>query len=317
MKSANGDPFLVLRPAAHRLRAVDAPRCAGDLSQGRRADRARGRRLPRCARARGRRRLGCADVLAAACGRSGGHGGVLRGARGPRRARRAQRHHVLRRAARRTGTCGSPTWPTYDGPEVDRAVLDMLAPWEVLEAVAGALVPGGVLMVYVATVTQLSRVVEACASSCAGPSRGRGRSLQRGWDVVGLAVRPQHSMRGHTAFLVSAPQAGARHGHADAVPPQAADGPVGVGGGGLGAGVGAGVVDVVGVGAGVAPVTSGSSWSAVRRLSCQASLIGTNSIGNVNGVGRGVSRRDRDVRPRRAPARPSTRGRWRPPSRGT
>ena len=29
-------------------------------------------------------------------------------------------------------------------------------------------------------------------------------SLQRGWDVVGLAVRPQHSMRGHTAFLISA-----------------------------------------------------------------------------------------------------------------
>jgi tRNA (adenine57-N1/adenine58-N1)-methyltransferase len=28
--------------------------------------------------------------------------------------------------------------------------------------------------------------------------------LQRGWNVVGLAVRPQHNMRGHTAFLVSA-----------------------------------------------------------------------------------------------------------------
>ena len=49
----------------------------------------------------------------------------------------------------------------YAGPEVDRVVLDMLAPWEVLDAVADALVAGGVLMIYVATVTQLSRAVEA------------------------------------------------------------------------------------------------------------------------------------------------------------
>ncbi len=39
---------------------------------------------------------------------------------------------------------------------VDRVVLDMLAPWEVLDAVARALIPGGVLIIYVATVTQLS-----------------------------------------------------------------------------------------------------------------------------------------------------------------
>src|SRR6478609_8362829 len=49
----------------------------------------------------------------------------------------------------------------YDGGEVDRVVLDMLAPWDVLETVSKALVAGGVLMVYVATVTQLSRTVEA------------------------------------------------------------------------------------------------------------------------------------------------------------
>ena len=37
----------------------------------------------------------------------------------------------------------------------------MLAPWECLDAVAAALVPGGVLICYVATATQLSRVAEA------------------------------------------------------------------------------------------------------------------------------------------------------------
>ena len=34
----------------------------------------------------------------------------------------------------------------YTGTEVDRVVLDMLAPWEVLGKVADALVAGGVLM---------------------------------------------------------------------------------------------------------------------------------------------------------------------------
>jgi tRNA (adenine57-N1/adenine58-N1)-methyltransferase len=92
----------------------------------------------------------------------------------------------------------------YDGPQVDRAVLDMLAPWEVLEAVGGALVSGGVLIIYVATVTQLSRTVEALREQQCWTEPRSWETLQRGWDVVGLAVRPQHSMRGHTAFLISA-----------------------------------------------------------------------------------------------------------------
>jgi tRNA (adenine57-N1/adenine58-N1)-methyltransferase catalytic subunit len=92
----------------------------------------------------------------------------------------------------------------YDGPQVDRAVLDMLAPWEVLEAVGNALVPGGVLIVYVATVTQLSKTVEAMREQQCWTEPRSWETLQRGWDVVGLAVRPQHSMRGHTAFLISA-----------------------------------------------------------------------------------------------------------------
>jgi tRNA (adenine57-N1/adenine58-N1)-methyltransferase len=92
----------------------------------------------------------------------------------------------------------------YTGPEVDRVVLDMLAPWEVLETIAGALVPGGVLIVYVATVTQLSRTVEALREQQCWTEPRAWETMQRGWNVVGLAVRPQHNMRGHTAFLISA-----------------------------------------------------------------------------------------------------------------
>ena len=92
----------------------------------------------------------------------------------------------------------------YAGPEVDRVVLDMLAPWDVLGAVADAVVAGGVLMIYVATVTQLSKTVEAMREQQCWTEPRSWETMQRGWNVVGLAVRPQHNMRGHTAFLISA-----------------------------------------------------------------------------------------------------------------
>lgn len=85
---------------------------------------------------------------------------------------------------------------------VDRAVLDMLAPWEVLDSVSRLMIAGGVLVIYVATVTQLSKVVEALRAQQCWTEPRSWETLQRGWNVVGLAVRPQHSMRGHTAFLV-------------------------------------------------------------------------------------------------------------------
>ena len=87
---------------------------------------------------------------------------------------------------------------------VDRAVLDMLAPWDVLDTVARVLIPGGVLIVYVATVTQQSRTVEALREQQCWTEPRSWETLVRGWNVVGLAVRPEHTMRGHTAFLISA-----------------------------------------------------------------------------------------------------------------
>lgn len=87
---------------------------------------------------------------------------------------------------------------------IDRVVLDMLAPWEVLDTVSRVLIAGGVLVIYVATVTQLSEVVEALRKQQCWTEPRAWETLQRGWNVVGLAVRPQHAMRGHTAFLVTA-----------------------------------------------------------------------------------------------------------------
>ncbi|MBB1010894.1 tRNA (adenine57-N1/adenine58-N1)-methyltransferase [Dietzia kunjamensis] len=90
------------------------------------------------------------------------------------------------------------------GGQVDRVVLDMLAPWECLPTVSDVLMPGGVLVAYVATTTQLSDVVEALRRQQCWTEPRAWESINRGWHVVGLAVRPEHRMQGHTAFLVSA-----------------------------------------------------------------------------------------------------------------
>jgi tRNA (adenine57-N1/adenine58-N1)-methyltransferase catalytic subunit len=87
---------------------------------------------------------------------------------------------------------------------VQRVVLDMLSPWEALPAVTAALQPGGVLVGYVATTPQLSRLVEALRSDGGFTEPAAWESLIRSWHVLGLAVRPEHRMVGHTAFLVSA-----------------------------------------------------------------------------------------------------------------
>lgn len=87
---------------------------------------------------------------------------------------------------------------------VDRVVLDMLAPWECLGAVSDALKPGGVLLCYVATVTQLSRVAEAIRGTGLYTNPISNETMIRGWHVEGLAVRPDHRMIGHTGFLITA-----------------------------------------------------------------------------------------------------------------
>ncbi|MEY4320183.1 MAG: hypothetical protein RLZZ471_124 [Actinomycetota bacterium] len=88
--------------------------------------------------------------------------------------------------------------------EADRVVLDMLAPWECVEETAAALIPGGLVVGYVATVTQLSRFTEALRDSGHFAEPEAFETLFRTWHLQGLAVRPDHRMIGHTGFLVTA-----------------------------------------------------------------------------------------------------------------
>jgi len=104
-----------------------------------------------------------------------------------------------------------PAWQLVNGEfspvgltDFDRVILDMLAPWELVDAVAAVLAPGGLACCYVATTTQLSRIVEALRGHGAFDEPAAWESLIRPWHVEGLAVRPGHRMVGHTGFLVTA-----------------------------------------------------------------------------------------------------------------
>ena len=85
---------------------------------------------------------------------------------------------------------------------VDRVVLDMLAPWECIDVVADALTPGGVVLCYIATATQLSRVAEYIRNTGLFTEPEASETMVRGWHVEGLAVRPDHRMVAHTGFLL-------------------------------------------------------------------------------------------------------------------
>ncbi|GAA1893666.1 tRNA (adenine-N1)-methyltransferase [Asanoa iriomotensis] len=86
----------------------------------------------------------------------------------------------------------------------DRIILDLLAPWDAVDLISDALVPGGVFIGYVATTTQLSDLVEALREKGGFTEPRAWESLVRDWHAEGLAVRPDHRMIAHTAFLVSA-----------------------------------------------------------------------------------------------------------------
>jgi tRNA (adenine57-N1/adenine58-N1)-methyltransferase len=85
--------------------------------------------------------------------------------------------------------------------DYDRAILDMLDPWDAMDAVASALRPGGVLAIYVATATQIQKTISSIKKSNKFAEPETIEIIVRNWHHEGLAVRPVHRMIGHTGFI--------------------------------------------------------------------------------------------------------------------
>ena len=86
---------------------------------------------------------------------------------------------------------------------VDRAVLDLPEPWQVIGHLEAVLEPGGVLCTYTPSIVQAAQVRERLGK---GPwtETKTIEVLHRSWHIDGLAVRPDHRMVAHTAFLTYA-----------------------------------------------------------------------------------------------------------------
>ena len=98
----------------------------------------------------------------------------------------------------------------YQGIEaegLDRVVLDLPEPWQVVPHAASTLHPGGILVAYTPSILQAVQLREAFE---AGPwaSASTVEILHRGWHIVGDAVRPEHRMVGHTGFVTTARRLG-------------------------------------------------------------------------------------------------------------
>ncbi len=99
----------------------------------------------------------------------------------------------------------------YEGIDVgdlDRVVLDLPEPWQVVAHAQARLRPGGILVAYTPSIIQASRLRDELAESAFGFA-GTMEVLQRTWHVEGQAVRPDHRMVAHTGFLTHARLLGA------------------------------------------------------------------------------------------------------------
>jgi tRNA (adenine57-N1/adenine58-N1)-methyltransferase catalytic subunit len=90
-----------------------------------------------------------------------------------------------------------------DERDVDRVILDLPEPWQVVPHAMEALRPGGILVAYCPSIIQVSQLREALHSKAWSGTRSL-EVLHRGWYVEGVAVRPDHRMVAHTGFLTAA-----------------------------------------------------------------------------------------------------------------
>ena len=95
---------------------------------------------------------------------------------------------------------------SYEGIDergLDRVVLDLPEPWQVVPHAAQALRPGGLILSYSPSVVQVV-TVHAALVEHGFAMIDTVEVIQRAWHVEDPAVRPVHRMQGHTGFLTVA-----------------------------------------------------------------------------------------------------------------
>ncbi|CAN5776543.1 tRNA (adenine-N1)-methyltransferase [soil metagenome] len=91
----------------------------------------------------------------------------------------------------------------YDGidaVDLDRVILDLPEPWQVVKHAERALHPGGILVAYTPSIPQAAQLRAAIDDSGFAMAETI-EVLHRSWHIEGQSVRPNHRMVAHTGFL--------------------------------------------------------------------------------------------------------------------
>ena len=94
----------------------------------------------------------------------------------------------------------------YEGIDetgLDRIVLDLPEPWQVLPHAQEAMRSGGIICAYLPTINQTAQFRTALEESSFGMAETL-EVLHRTWHIEARSVRPDHRMVGHTGFLTTA-----------------------------------------------------------------------------------------------------------------
>jgi tRNA (adenine57-N1/adenine58-N1)-methyltransferase len=86
---------------------------------------------------------------------------------------------------------------------LDRVILDLPNPWDVVAVAHKALRPGGILLAYLPTINQVAQLRAALGTESWGLAESA-ELLRRSWHVEPRSVRPDHRMVAHTGFLTTA-----------------------------------------------------------------------------------------------------------------
>ena len=88
--------------------------------------------------------------------------------------------------------------------EVDRILIDLPEPWQVLPHAREVVRPGGVLVGYLPTVLQVKALVDALYADPRFDCVEVMENMLRFWHVKDRSMRPEHRMVAHTGFIIVA-----------------------------------------------------------------------------------------------------------------
>ena len=91
-----------------------------------------------------------------------------------------------------------------DQEDIDRLILDVPEPWQVVHSAAKALVPGGIFLSFVPTILQAHRLVEALTEALVYQLIETTEVIVRPWHMTHRSARPVHRMVAHTGFITTA-----------------------------------------------------------------------------------------------------------------